>query len=706
MINELTKPPEYMIESFDSFSGDLNYLINRVESSSPPTIPSKHSTNSGLLTNMGIDLGTCSHRLYFHHLQNRYTLEQDRLLLTFVGRKGANVSDLSVSEIAYFDGNIADLRQLTVDEYRASVKRILGYYWLFFRVSCGEMASRYLSSHAHTIVLSWLYDNGEKSHRKFSELLDVINTEDSMKIALYLFNEFESTESTYWQTNRQSDILFIVNDRIELLGNVGQGQTNNSVDVQTVSNRLVELGFDPITMGSNPDFSSIERFSTYGGLATNSVEPGDRIHIWLACRNAPSNVLLACDNGGLTILPSNAYICSWLSEMLNASGLRLQKMNQALSIANEFEFSTSIVVESTNLDGMGVEIKLPSSDASQDADSTQTPLYDQDAMKRILESLLADERIHDGCQLKLNDPVLAANGLCELVGERRLDPQDSSNPKFKEDFTDEVDWATASSAPDRLHVWIYPDEISDAVSLSTWAQESEENVPEPPSTTEPVRLAPLDEADQFDYYMDAIRSFHPTVVDPPAGTVELLGIAGWSDGAIIENTRDGYNDTILQIWLDGSTKRVKEFKASTAPGAFSQFYNIKGDAHLVKCSTGTTDGRYKYKVGQHKGYTALNQAEKFKVWRDPDKDGIQKTSSLVETGWFGINLHAAGSGMSLGNWSAGCQVIWGGNTGAEWIEFIGRFDGSSAIHSTPDEVYYTLINSQDMPLPPSTGGGP
>ena len=43
-----------------------------------------------------------------------------------------------------------------------------------------------------------------------------------------------------------------------------------------------------------------------------------------------------------------------------------------------------------------------------------------------------------------------------------------------------------------------------------------------------------------------------------------------------------------------------------------------------------------------------------------NKSGIRTDSSLVETGWFGINLHAGGTGSNVKNWSAGCQIIWGG----------------------------------------------
>lgn len=705
MIDRLTTAPKNQFNEFELFEGDIDYLVNRVTSSLLGDVPTKHSTKSGVLTQMGIDLGQCSNKLYYYHLQNRYTMEQDHILMPYISRKGIEFTGLSAEEIEHFDGTIQSLRSLTPEIYAATIKRIYGYYWMHVKTHNLLLIPGLNTAYVHTIALSWLYDYGEKNAKLKAKAFGIFDTGDVSKICNFLLKQKSKSSSTHWEENRLSDILFLLKSRIDFSDNVGVGGVNDSTDLGIISTRLCELGFNPLIAGTNPDFSSISRFSAYIGEECNSTSPGDNFHIWLASKNAPSNVELKSETGGagLSIEPAGSFVCNWLSETLNDSGARLLKIDRIMTLASEFELCTSIVVKSVKADGMGVEICLPSS--SLDAvESTNDPCYDQAAMERILYSLLSDKRIKCGSQLMLNDPVLASKGLCELIGQYRRDPQDNNVAKLRGEFFQDSDWQSAIICPDYLHVRIPPDEISDVVPTTLSAQQSDEfelGI----SEISTGRLAPDDEAEQFDYYMGAIRQFHPNVIDPPAHTVELLAITGWVDGGIVDNTRNLYNDTILQIWMDGTTKRVQAFKASTAPGIFKKFYNSKGDAHLVKCSGGTTDGRYMYKVGKHKGYVALNQAEDFKVWRDPDKDGIQKPTSLIESGQFGINIHTSDSGSKVNNWSAGCQIIWGGESSLEWSEFIARLDGPSAVHMDPDAIYYTLINSQDMPYVSNSGGG-
>ena len=129
MRNILTNPPLQPINDFSGFTGDLSHIVERILSSSLPSVPYKHSPESGLLTNMAVDIGQCSLGVYYSYLQNRYTAQQDRLLRPFVGKRGDLISDLSTSEAEYFDGTVGDLRTLTDEEKAATIERILGYYW-------------------------------------------------------------------------------------------------------------------------------------------------------------------------------------------------------------------------------------------------------------------------------------------------------------------------------------------------------------------------------------------------------------------------------------------------------------------------------------------------------------------------------------------------------------------------------------------------
>jgi peptidoglycan hydrolase-like protein with peptidoglycan-binding domain len=71
-------------------------------------------------------------------------------------------------------------------------------------------------------------------------------------------------------------------------------------------------------------------------------------------------------------------------------------------------------------------------------------------------------------------------------------------------------------------------------------------------------------------------------------------------------------------------------------------------------------GLWTFKRGLHKGqYPALVQNEKMVLLRDTNEDfNFDWDSDYLQVGFFGINNHAGG-GMSVGKWSAGCQVVKG-----------------------------------------------
>ncbi len=165
--------------------------------------------------------------------------------------------------------------------------------------------------------------------------------------------------------------------------------------------------------------------------------------------------------------------------------------------------------------------------------------------------------------------------------------------------------------------------------------------------------------------------------------INLLGIRGYRDGRPVSNSPDRYNDTIAVIWRDAAgRKRVREFLASVDPGQYWTDNPMRsaGCAHLV-------DGQYRYKTGLHKGRPGLVQAGPVTIWRDGDRDHEQGAGETVETGYFGINIHDAGTGSRVGKWSAGCQVVHGGRTGTAWQELLELADD----HPT-DTIYYTLVD--------------
>ena len=58
----------------------------------------------------------------------------------------------------------------------------------------------------------WLWVNA----RKFERLINVLTTNDRCKIAKFIWDEHEATDSLYWKSNRKSDIAFLLGDRLDI----------------------------------------------------------------------------------------------------------------------------------------------------------------------------------------------------------------------------------------------------------------------------------------------------------------------------------------------------------------------------------------------------------------------------------------------------------------------------------------------------------
>ncbi len=172
------------------------------------------------------------------------------------------------------------------------------------------------------------------------------------------------------------------------------------------------------------------------------------------------------------------------------------------------------------------------------------------------------------------------------------------------------------------------------------------------------------EATRFDLYREVIERIGKFETKP--NVINILGIRGFVDGQPNDNDPNAYNDTIAVIWRDRNERKcVREYRASVDPGDYYTTHPMRteGCAHLA-------DGQYSYKRGKHKGRSALVQAGPVTVWRDRNRSHSYDPGEVLDTGWFGINFHDGGTGSSVGKWSAGCQVVHGGVSGAQWREFM------------------------------------
>ena len=155
---------------------------------------------------------------------------------------------------------------------------------------------------------------------------------------------------------------------------------------------------------------------------------------------------------------------------------------------------------------------------------------------------------------------------------------------------------------------------------------------------------------------------------------DLLGKIGVADkqgltivGIRMSNKANKFDDYVGVRWLTKDTDVFRLYPATTKPGLhwLLKPMNKRGTACMVI-------GFYRslWRIGKHQGkYDALTQISPITLWMDGDKDGeLEYTNKVSFSVPVGINLHKASDNwlsvkreqllnLSVGAWSAGCQVI-------------------------------------------------
>ena len=152
---------------------------------------------------------------------------------------------------------------------------------------------------------------------------------------------------------------------------------------------------------------------------------------------------------------------------------------------------------------------------------------------------------------------------------------------------------------------------------------------------------------------------------------------------------NAFDDFLYVIYRNHNLDwRIHQWEITTDPGlsVLENPINQEGTAILVP-------GQYKsaYKLGLHRGkYKALvQQGGTVKVYRDNNRDNVHDfDENTIEEGWFGINIHKAGTDSNLvDGWSAGCQVF---KREKDFNEFIEICDKAAGIYG--NSFTYTLFH--------------
>ena len=497
-------------------------------------------------------------------------------------------------------------------------------------------------------------------------IMKTICTTEYLTSKMALAVKLKNLES-FGYRNIGNVINFLLQDHFGLTDSVGLGGANSPEDILSVAERLYALDFldtEEFQMnGTEVDWTPLNNFIEvigFGEVVSELVTPGGLVHLWLCSKSAPRKI----EFSSTAIETSPVLVCSWFTETIQFLAKK-QRLNAIRDFQKGEEYEVKqFAVHSIEKSGMAFKIKLPSKN-STDCLNCDDPNLDLEYLESLCKDLLKSKYISGHLNVKLKHHGLAEKGL--------------------------TCYSDASSGYDNLLIELSQPPLyfsnSNEAEKKPFTLESEGTLLEIDSSSDNV----YSDEELYDFYTNIIqmKSVNTTLNFDSVNELHLLGITGWLNEKSVTNKKNEYNDTILALWknIDGN-KIVKKYTATTAPGTFSKLYNSKGDAHLV-------NGRYAYKKGKHNGYDALVQAEEFTVWRDPEKSGVRYENSLVESGWFGINLHAGGISKEVSNWSAGCQVIWGGrDVDSPFLEFM---QNVNSLLDDDEVVYYTLVDSREIP---------
>jgi lysozyme len=148
---------------------------------------------------------------------------------------------------------------------------------------------------------------------------------------------------------------------------------------------------------------------------------------------------------------------------------------------------------------------------------------------------------------------------------------------------------------------------------------------------------------------DTLKQLAALKVSDPVCLVGIRGYFRDTIGAVGKNDLNRFDDAIILV----SPNVHAAWNANVDPSRLG--YNAKAGKQMAQLAPGV----YRYKLGKHglrtgSPYTALVQAGPVTVHRG-DKE---------ETGFFGINIHAAGRTTS----SEGCQTV--PRAGGQWDSLI------------------------------------
>lgn len=182
-----------------------------------------------------------------------------------------------------------------------------------------------------------------------------------------------------------------------------------------------------------------------------------------------------------------------------------------------------------------------------------------------------------------------------------------------------------------------------------------------------------------------LKGYDVFEADDKPFNINLIGIRS------SDMTPNIFNDILCVCWRHEGNWSGMIMSCTTDPGLYwlNNPMNDKGTAILKP-------GQYKgaYKLGTHKGYTALQQKGDLTVYRDADRDSQLDINGNEDTGIFGVNIHRANEkneSVRIDKWSAGCQVVDDPDNFNMLMSIVEK-----SVENFSNSFTYTLINESDL----------
>src|SRR5262245_9143037 len=225
--------------------------------------------------------------------------------------------------------------------------------------------------------------------------------------------------------------------KFDIKESVGKGGANKPGDVFAVKQRLIELGFDWITLDKKMDAETIHAIRLFQSIVNDSktlsgdgkIDVGANTYKWLQAVNAPQWRKMPKGSAGEGFVnfeydDENIHIygTDWLADTIAGAGIHYRDNylkshpTAALLTVNDASLARggNAPPHSEHQTGMDCDLRLPRTDGKTGGINIGKPaellLFDRDAARAILQALKAQPLVS---RLLFNDQTLIDEGLCK-----------------------------------------------------------------------------------------------------------------------------------------------------------------------------------------------------------------------------------------------------------------------------------------------------